>query len=379
MNAQIQEVSRLFFEAREQGMSPSVVEQRFKSYWDKLYPMAYQVSMNILRDHDHATANVSDTFMKIYNSKTFIFDNTKSHLSYVYTIASNNAKMMINKLNKQKKLVQFESNLMGDAQDEARENTLDYLMHKNSNPDEINPEHFEHDFLHNNTKHQFIKYVEIIEKHDNAQIIKEAEGICYDENGVPYIDEDKKVPYEVIKERHGLNTSGAVKTKMFRARKQIKAELMKDLRFFMMIDGGHEDGEMNLYCEKTNRVTATITIKDGVIHGKAKKFDVTGNLVQECNYNKGTLDGEYKEFHSGCMNGEPQLKLKGYYQDGTKIGEWTRFDISGEVEEKVDYDPDEGAGLLEFRDIALYMTDSGEIREGDEIEFCDFAFAEQDI
>lgn len=121
---------------------------------------------------------------------------------------------------------------------------------------------------------------------------------------------------------------------------------------------------------------------NGVINGKATKFDEFGNIIQECNYVSGKLDGDYKEYHSvDCVNKEPKLKMKGQYSDGSKVGEWVRYDRDGNIEERVDYDPDEGAGLLEYTDIALYADpDTGEIKTSNKkIEFCDLAFAEQDI
>ena len=112
MNKTIQDVSRKFFILRSEILKngevaiadlpqpqKSKLDKEFAIYCHHLQPVILSNSMKILKDLDRAMENVTKVFTKIYYSKTYEWKE-RSHLSYIYTISSNSAKMMKNKINR---------------------------------------------------------------------------------------------------------------------------------------------------------------------------------------------------------------------------------------------------------------------------------------
>lgn len=76
--------------------------------------------------------------------------------------------------------------------------------------------------------------------------------------------------------------------------------------------------------------------KDGVLHGRADGFRISGNiLVHKGYYNNGRLDGIYEEFH---VNG--QLKRKINYKMGKKDGLHESWEKDGNKIESAEYKDD---------------------------------------
>lgn len=113
---QIQIVAANYFATR----TPS----NFKKYYDHFSPIVYRSSYAILRDVEKAWENVNNIFLKMHLTTTFVFDNTKSHKSYMITMAGNHAKMMYNR-NKRTRFV-LESSMLQDD-DEHSGSILDVI------------------------------------------------------------------------------------------------------------------------------------------------------------------------------------------------------------------------------------------------------------
>lgn len=97
----------------------------FNLYYKHFSPIVYRTSLAILRDQERAWENVNNIFLKMFQTTTFVFDNMKSHKSYMITMASNHAKMMYNR-NKKSRFI-LESSILQAEDDEHAGSILDVI------------------------------------------------------------------------------------------------------------------------------------------------------------------------------------------------------------------------------------------------------------
>lgn len=380
MNKTIQDVSRNFFILRSEILKNGEIatpmdlpqpqktklDKEFAVYCNHLQPVILSISMKILKDLDKAMENVTKVLTKIYYSKTYEWKE-RSHLSYIYTISSNSAKMMKNKINRDKLVL--ESTLTSNEEG-AKESILDYID-GNPNCDMLN---YEINYLHNDSNLQFLKTIEIIEKMNDSEVIKDALGIKYDCATATWYIQDKheNLTYEEVAEKHGLNTAGAVKTKVFRAKKHIASELQKDIRYHQMEDGGcAEDGFINTFY-RDGSIKMTVCVKDGKYNGSFTKYSKSGYVIARGTYLCGELHGEYKEFYTpDTDHGEDtiiedgtSIKLTGTYKNGIKDGKWTRYWVDGSVMEEYEYMESFNQGEMEVIKFYEVHEDDGTITSG---------------
>lgn len=101
----------------------------------------------------------------------------------------------------------------------------------------------------------------------------------------------------------------------------------------------------------------TFTVVNGVYHGEAKEVDDKGNLVAECNYKNGKLDGlfiryypdgetiesssEYRngklEGHSHSYHPNGKLAFEGSYKNGLAQGLHIHYNEDGSFSSKCNY------------------------------------------
>jgi antitoxin component YwqK of YwqJK toxin-antitoxin module len=71
----------------------------------------------------------------------------------------------------------------------------------------------------------------------------------------------------------------------------------------------------------------------GKENGKWLQYTPEGYLMYERNYKNGVLDGEHTYWENIVIEGKPLIRYKsehGFYKDGKKIGDWKKFNMSGD-------------------------------------------------
>jgi DNA-directed RNA polymerase specialized sigma24 family protein len=315
---QIQNVSREFFEIKSNKKSTEIeVKRAFNKYYDILVKTVFSVSIRVLRDYDLAWDNVNKVFLKIYNNENFIFNDTKSHFSYVWTVTHHSALMQFNKLKKDK-LINESTLRKYLSEDNEIESLLDVIYTKNSgNFDTID---FEFSYIHNSVDLKHDRILKIINRlgEENPEILKDA-----------LVD---SVNYEKVALKHGLNTAGAVKTRVFRAKKIIRRELEKEISGANLADGERITGEVKYYHDDSDQVKYIANVESGVLNGAFSKFHKNGVLAVEGSHLGGKLNGQYKEYYE-----DGTLKMSGTYKSGKKDSVWERFNADGSFDRKNEY------------------------------------------
>ena len=97
-------------------------EKSFNEYYRTYSPTMKTICYNILKDKEYAEEVVNDIFMKMKNSTTFVYDETKSHKSYLGIMASCYAKIFY-KNKKRDRLVSISSL----SKDEENSPTIDSI------------------------------------------------------------------------------------------------------------------------------------------------------------------------------------------------------------------------------------------------------------
>ncbi|GIV40879.1 MAG: hypothetical protein KatS3mg034_0189 [Vicingaceae bacterium] len=96
------------------------------------------------------------------------------------------------------------------------------------------------------------------------------------------------------------------------------------------MEGLVKNGKMEglwIYYDKKGRKARELTFKDGLPHGDEKYFNTRNQeIILKYTYEGGIKHGEY---YVKYANG--QLWEKGFYRNGMPDGEWTYWDIDGNV------------------------------------------------
>jgi len=71
-------------------------------------------------------------------------------------------------------------------------------------------------------------------------------------------------------------------------------------------------------------IKSIIKYKNNKKNGKAIYYDILGNVIEELNYENDTLNGIYREYFSNNM-----LKIEGYYKKGKFDGKWHYYNENG--------------------------------------------------
>ena len=337
----IQLISKEFFDIRSNKDSKrSDIDKAFTKFYNSLDKLVFNISIKVLRDRDLADENVSKVFMKIYQNTDLVFDESKSFMSYIWTVTHNSALMTFNKMKKDKLIP--ESRLKRNVTDgEEVENLLDIIYNKNQGDFETID--FDFAYLHNSNEKRYDKVVESIMKLSDGKPDVIIDALI-----------NKEENYDKIALKHGLKTAGAVKTRVFRAKNVIRRDLEKDIMTEKLQDGERVNGEVKLYYRNSRfqQVKYVATLKDSRLNGKFTKYHLNGIVAVEGNHLDGKLSGDYKEFY---MNGN--LKCAGSYKNGIKDSEWKRYNEDGSFDRRNDYINGEVA-FYEF------MNQNGELQSG---------------
>lgn len=344
MNTQIQLAAQKFYETR--------CDSDFNILTKLIYDKIIRISRPIVRDEETACENANNVLMKIYYSQTFVFDPDKSYLAYIYKVAHNGAKMLFNR-KKRDKLIS-ESKLSGNPC-EDKDNILDFL---NEEPTEMNFE-LQNDCLHSDTESLYDRILnsfrENIDDEDNRSIIMDA--LCSDVfrelEEEAKTDKNKKKELEYYKrkmKKYGFNIStdvqnyadiakkynlqsvGAVKTKVFRAKEKIKIEVTKEMAASKATDGDNIDGIHRYYYKDGKKKKAEITYKNGLMHGKHIEWWKNGKIKMECNYVDNKLDGKYVTYYKNGF-----VMQSGHYKDGIRCGDWIGYNPDQSVNSEYNY------------------------------------------
>lgn len=337
MNKQLQALSKEFFDAKAANSPAPIIESLFARYYKSFYPSAYSAAMEVVRDADLATRCVNDVFLKMYNTTTFVFDNTKSHLSYVCTMAHRKAQVAMKSKNRSKEFLESDFAPDGDGED-AIEDTLNYLLYnqKDNYPEiEDFTEANDPKLLHNNQSTKLQRILTIIDKlpEPNRSIVAQVFGIEKNKDGELEVQEQSPY-YAKLLEPYNINTTGAIKTKMFRARKIIREELSKEMRFTMLMDGIITDGDMVNYFDNSSQMKSRFSVLNNKLHGEFTIWYENGKVRTTGTYVDGKLDSSYTEYYDNQKN---SMKINGRYENGIKDGLWIEYFENGSVSEKLEF------------------------------------------
>lgn len=164
---------------------------------------------------------------------------------------------------------------------------------------------------------------------------------------------DDMMTYEQIAKKHGLRTVGAIKTRVFRAKKLIREDLISQIRLMERIDGKVITGTERAYYDNGN-LKHNIEFLKGQFHGKFITYYKNGNKKLEANYKNGILHGNYTEFYK---NGVP--KMEGEYDSGKTCGKWIGRNADSTVDSEYEYIGD--ATFFEHYDKQGIVEESGVI------------------
>lgn len=188
------------------------------------------------------------------------------------------------------------------------------------------------------------------------------------------LTEMEEYSYEEIAAKHGFKSTGAIKTLVHRAKKQIREGLQE-------FDGSQDEDLLNGYKEVNHHNSSKLWFKcrlvNGEVHGKLEEYYCCGIKIKKTyTYNMGFKDELYTEFHK---NGE--VKKHGIYFNDKKHGIWTSYDEYGVKLELVDhyhgvagyYELYENntttAGIFGYGEGELIIDDGREICEANIKEF----------
>ncbi len=374
MNQDMQNVAAEFYETR--------TERAFNKFYRMFSPMVRNISYRILKDTELADDNVSHVFLKLYQNQNFIFDPTKSHLAYVYTMATNRAKFAFKKRGRDRHV--FENMLTAHVEDEGRDSLIDRIFSENSE-DEATPD-FDFNYLHNDQEVQISRVMELIDQlgPETSALLRDAWGIgtgstlTINVRGVQdlgeIVDREAEITtdsapaglgseyeeemgwgegmsYDKIAEKYKLRTSGAVKTRVFRAKTQLRALLAKEMNGAQLSDGDKVSGEADFFYP-SGALRHRATFIEGQLHGVFQRWLEDGTLVCKGEYSHGTKHGAWEIYFPTGI-----LKLQGRYNQGQQDGVWSRYYPSGKLMETVDHL--DGLGFFELRAEDGTLCESG--------------------
>ena len=139
--------------------------------------------------------------------------------------------------------------------------------------------------------------------------------------------------HEQIRDKYGFETSGAVKSRVFRMKNRIKEVIKRELESEAVMERHIPDGVVTRYYENNelDTIKSESFFENFQIRKRIEYFE-SGKTKRVSHYTDGSLHGEYIEyFESG------KVYKSGYYVDGKKSGEWVTYHENGKKDEMINY------------------------------------------
>lgn len=138
--------------------------------------------------------------------------------------------------------------------------------------------------------------------------------------------------YESLAKKYNLNSTGAIKSRVFRIKSKI-SEIIDEIE---NSDRPSEikDGTIRELFKETSNVKAVINLKNGLYDGLCKRFHPNGVLSVECTYKDGERHGLYKTYDT-----DANIASLGTYHMGYKHGVWKTY-INGKLNTIQEYEYD---------------------------------------
>lgn len=178
-------------------------------------------------------------------------------------------------------------------------------------PDEENPENHQQTIIE--------KCKEILERCDGSSIMSDFlfGGLTHDQ----------------IREKYNFNTSGAVKSRIFRMRSSLQDRLLSEIENEQVMEKQKANGVVKKYYDNGSMTCLkSLTKYENYQPVFTQEFYENGKLKREIAFRNGVYDGIYVEYHD---NGKH--KKCGRYENGKKVDRWVTLHKNGEPDEIVVY------------------------------------------
>lgn len=143
----------------------------------------------------------------------------------------------------------------------------------------------------------------------------------------------RNLTHDEIREKYGFNTSGAVKSRIFRMRTNLQDRYMREMESENVLERQIPNGTVTKYYDgaEISSIKSESIYKNYEMVKRVEYFE-NGKIKRVTHYKNGSYDGEYSEFYE---NGK-QSKT-GVYKNGKKTGKWISYHENGKVDEIITY------------------------------------------
>jgi len=339
MNDKLQSIGKTYYAEK--------TDESFNKFYKSFFDIAYKVSKMILKSDDLAMENVSDTFLKIRKKVTegFEFKEKMSQESFVYTVAMNKAKM---KYNREFKRIKYKK-ITIDNFDTDIEETENIPMLMSFNNCESHPLGMIDNIIFHNglvEPSEFESKIDdrVMVHHDDLMLNKEITNYVKNMK----IDQDiiydaliNELPYnEIMKKYKNLKSVGCIKSKVFRARKNIKKHADSVVRMSKMMDGYIISGDVVL-TNDDGIITKKAHVIKNVLDGVVEFFYDNGNHKATIKYKNGEKNGEYVRYYEN-----DSVMIRGCYKNDKMCGEWTYYRNNKTRNKRIEYSNYEDMSLI---------------------------------
>ena len=170
--------------------------------------------------------------------------------------------------------------------------------------------------------------------------------------------------HEQIRDKYGFETSGAVKSRVFRMRNRVKEIIKRELESEAILERQIPSGVVTRYYEngELDTIKSESFFENYQMIKRIEYFE-SGKVKRTSNYVDGSLCGEYTEYYE---NGK--VYKSGSYTNGKKSGEWTTYHENGKKDEWISYLSDTEK-IFEVYNEQGKLEQYGHIVEGVAVEF----------
>ena len=343
----LQAIARNYFTSRN--------ENDFNDYYNAFYDYVRQVARRIFnKDIERVNDVASAVFVKMWKSDTYVFDESKSHKAYLFLVTLNMCKIEWNKIYKK-----------GKSDDENMQNFVKRSKRVLSFSDIFNEDSETGSALESLLFHHKLEVTEIDDR--LTEIENSFGGYVFDESvtnkfnmAVKSIRESHKNKddfdanliidammrdgkYEDLAQKYKLNSEGAIKSRVFRIKSEIKNRLNEVENYKKLKENEKVNGVVRTFYEPTvdelangeestgyaTREIANFT--NGILNGTYQRFSRTGELIVSTEYRMGIKHGDFRKFDDSLP------LVEGSYFDGKKEGIWKTFN-QGKLEVYEEYE-----------------------------------------
>lgn len=317
----IQELAKEFYATR--------TETAFTRLYKQIYNLGYRVSYNILKNHDDAVDNLNVCFVKLYEDKKYVFDETKKYVSYFMVVVKNEALRTYNKnrirnlgddeytASSGNKRFITESFMFTESNGDDNDGVFQMLLNEKYGGEEMDIFTGEIPFYESEkaTASRIDDMIDSMfqEGEYDAEIMRK---LLFEDASVSKVAESYGFPSRITissRKRRGLD----------RLRKILEAEK----RFEQVLDG-YSDINGTIRKSHKGQVEMEGQVVDSKLDGMIRYYK-NGELYVECEYSLGKKHGIYKKYIDNKM------VLRGFYEDGEQTGIWKVQGVEVNMDKKV--------------------------------------------